>query len=64
MNKQVNELNQRLGELISADGCFLTGTSKNGRSTMFRPAFSNWRTCENDVKTFAIAAVELGGNLA
>ena len=64
MNQQVNELYKRLGELITADGCFLTGTSKKGRSTMFRPAFSNWRTYENDVKAFAITAVELGGNLA
>ena len=62
MNKQVNELNQRLGELISADGCFLTGTSKTVSSTMSRSAFSNRRASENDMEAFATVAVEPGSN--
>ncbi len=53
-------LNQRLGEAVLADGRFLVGTSKFGPRTIFRPAFSNWRTREQDVEEFARVVVELG----
>ncbi|NOR20983.1 MAG: aminotransferase class V-fold PLP-dependent enzyme [Xanthomonadales bacterium] len=53
-------LNQRLGEAVIADGRFLSGTSKIGPRTIFRPAFSNWRTRKRDVEEFADVVVELG----
>jgi len=57
---QLNELNQRLGEVIIADGRFMAGTSRIGKSTIFRPAFSNWRTRKQDVEEFTSVVVELG----
>jgi len=60
---QLNDLNQRLGELVIADGRFMAGTSRIGKSTIFRPAFSNWRTRKQDVEEFATVVVELGRRL-
>jgi len=60
---QVNKLNQQLGELVIADGRFMAGTSRIGQSTIFRPAFSNWRTRKQDVEEFASVVVELGRSL-
>jgi glutamate/tyrosine decarboxylase-like PLP-dependent enzyme len=57
---QLDELNRRLGEAVLADGRFLVGTSKLGRRTVFRPAFSNWRTRPEDVEEFAAVVTELG----
>lgn len=56
----LNRLNQRLGEAVLADGRFLVGTSKIGPRTVFRPAFSNWRTRFVDVEEFAEVVAELG----
>jgi len=56
----LDELNRRLGEDVIADGRFLVGTSKLGGRTVFRPAFSNWRTREEDVLEFAAVVAELG----
>ena len=53
-------LNQRLGKAVLDDGRFLVGTSKLGERTIFRPAFSNWRTRQEDVDEFADVIVELG----
>jgi glutamate/tyrosine decarboxylase-like PLP-dependent enzyme len=52
-------LNQTLGEALLADGRFLVGTSKLGGRTVFRPAFSNWRTRNDDVEELARVLVEL-----
>lgn len=60
----VDQLNQRLGEIVQGDGRFLVGTSKFGARTVFRPAFSNWRTRPADVEEFAHVVVELGRRLA
>ncbi len=57
---ELDDLNRRLGEAVLADGRFLVGTSKLGRRTVFRPAFSNWRTREEDVEAFAAVVQELG----
>ena len=57
---QLNELNRRLGESVIEDGRFLVGTSRIGSRTIFRPAFSNWRTRMEDVEEFASVVVELG----
>jgi glutamate/tyrosine decarboxylase-like PLP-dependent enzyme len=55
----LNELNERLGEAVIADGRFLVGTSKIGGETIFRPAFSNWRTRQEDVDEFADVVLEV-----
>ena len=57
---ELNELNLQLGEAVIADGRFLVGTSRMGSQTIFRPAFSNWRTREEDVDEFAEVILELG----
>ncbi len=59
----LDQLNQKLGEAVLADGRFLAGTSKIGPRTIFRPAFSNWRTRKQDVEEFAEVVLELGQGL-
>ena len=59
----LDELNDRLGDLVIDDGRFLVGTSRIGPRTIFRPAFSNWRTREEDVEELASVVVELGNKL-
>ena len=59
-DEQLDDLNHRLGEDVLADGRFMAGTSKIGPRTIFRPAFSNWRTRNQDVEEFAEVVVELG----
>jgi len=49
---RLNDLNEQLGEAVLADGRFLVGTSKIGARTVFRPAFSNWRTRFSDLEEF------------
>jgi glutamate/tyrosine decarboxylase-like PLP-dependent enzyme len=62
--EQLDELNQRLGEVVIADGRFMAGTSRIGKRTIFRPAFSNWRTRMLDVEEFADVVIELGESLS
>jgi glutamate/tyrosine decarboxylase-like PLP-dependent enzyme len=57
---QLDQLNRDLGERVIEDGRFLLGTSKLGERTIFRPAFSNWRTRFDDVEELARVIVELG----
>jgi len=59
----IDELNQRLGQLVLQDGRFLVGTSRLGARTIFRPAFSNWRTRNEDVEALASVICELGSTL-
>jgi glutamate/tyrosine decarboxylase-like PLP-dependent enzyme len=56
----LDSLNAKLGEAVIEDGRFLVGTSRIGPRTIFRPAFSNWRTREQDVEEFAEVVIELG----
>jgi glutamate/tyrosine decarboxylase-like PLP-dependent enzyme len=58
-DEELDEFNQRLGDAVLADGRFLVGTSKIGPRTIFRPAFSNWRTRFSDVEEFAEVVVEV-----
>ena len=58
--RQLDELNLKLGEAVLSDGRFMAGTSRIGQRTIFRPAFSNWRTRKQDVEEFASVVVELG----
>ena len=46
----LDSFNEKLGEAMLTDGRFLVGTSRMGSRTIFRPAFSNWRTREEDVE--------------
>ncbi len=62
--EQLDELNERLGEAVIADGRFLVGTSKIGPRTIFRPAFSNWRTRPQDVEELADVVLEVAESLA
>jgi glutamate/tyrosine decarboxylase-like PLP-dependent enzyme len=62
--EQLDELNERLGEAVLADGRFLVGTSKIGLRTIFRPAFSNWRTRPEDVEEFADVVLEVAESLS
>ena len=62
--EQLDELNERLGEAVLADGRFLVGTSKIGPRTVFRPAFSNWRTRPKDVEEFANVVLEVAESLS
>jgi len=62
--EQLDDLNQRLGEVVIADGRFMAGTSRIGKRTVFRPAFSNWRTRKQDVEEFADVVIELGKSLS
>ncbi|MGH8034317.1 MAG: pyridoxal phosphate-dependent decarboxylase family protein, partial [Lysobacterales bacterium] len=60
---ELDELNQQLGVKILADGDFLVGTSKLGQRTIFRPAFSNWRTRPADIDEFVEKIRELGAQI-
>ena len=60
---ELDALNERLGEALIDDGRFLVGTSKLGPRTIFRPAFSNWRTRDEDVEALAEIVVDLGRRL-
>jgi len=59
----LDKLNQQLGENLLTDGRFMAGTSKIGPRTLFRPAFSNWRTRKEDVEAFAQVIIDLGKRL-
>ncbi len=61
--RELDNLNQRLGKIVIADGRFMVGTSRIGPRTIFRPAFSNWRTRQQDVEEFAEVVLELGQSL-
>ncbi|MBT8070601.1 MAG: aminotransferase class V-fold PLP-dependent enzyme [Gammaproteobacteria bacterium] len=61
--QELDSLNQRLGQTVISDGRFMAGTSKIGPRTIFRPAFSNWRTRKHDVEEFASVMLELGRGL-
>jgi len=61
-DQALNELNERLGGDVLADGRFLVGTSKIGADTIFRPAFSNWRTRREDVDELADVVLEIANN--
>lgn len=62
-DEQLDKLNERLGRAVLEDGRFLVGTSKIGPRTIFRPAFSNWRTRLEDVEEFASVVVEVAATL-
>ena len=56
---KLDVFNEKLGEAVLEDGRFLVGTSKMGARTIFRPAFSNWRTRKEDIDEFTAAVEEI-----
>ncbi len=62
-DEELDALNERLGEAILEDGRFLVGTSKIGPRTIFRPAFSNWRTREQDIDELIAVILEIAAKL-
>jgi glutamate/tyrosine decarboxylase-like PLP-dependent enzyme len=56
----LDRLNADLGKAVIRDGRFLVGTSKLGERTIFRPAFSNWRTRPEDVDLLIDVICALG----
>jgi glutamate/tyrosine decarboxylase-like PLP-dependent enzyme len=56
---ELDELNRLLGQKVLVDGRFMVGTSKLGARTIFRPAFSNWRTRTGDVEALLDVIEEL-----
>ena len=61
---ELDALNERLGEAVIADGRFQVGTSRIGPRTVFRPAFSNWRTRFSDVEEFAEVVLEVAQSIS
>jgi glutamate/tyrosine decarboxylase-like PLP-dependent enzyme len=62
-DEELDALNDRLGEAMLTDGRFLVGTSKMGPRTIFRPAFSNWRTRPEDVEELVEVVREVARGL-
>ena len=62
-DEELDTLNQHLGETVLKDGRFLVGTSRLGARTIFRPAFSNWRTRFEDVELLAEVICELAEDM-
>ncbi len=61
--EQLDALNVKLGAAMLDDGRFLVGTSRMGKRTIFRPAFSNWRTRNEDVEEFAEVVLEVAAGM-
>jgi glutamate/tyrosine decarboxylase-like PLP-dependent enzyme len=59
----LNDLNQRLGQAVLADGRVYVGTTVYEGKTAFRPAIVNWRTREEDVDLRVEVIRELGTTL-
>lgn len=62
-DEELDALNLRLGQAVLDDGRFLVGTSRMGARTIFRPAFSNWRTRAGDVEEFVDVVLEIAATL-
>jgi len=60
-DEELDDANARLGDAMLEDGRYLIGTSKMGQRTIFRPAFSNWRTRREDVDGLLEVIREVAG---
>ncbi len=58
-DEELDDFNEELGEAVLADGRFLIGTSKMGKRTIFRPAFSNWRIRPEDIDELIVVVREI-----
>lgn len=61
--KQLDELNRRLGEAIISDGRALAGTTLFEGRVALRPAIVNWRTRPSDIDFFVDVVRELAAGL-
>ena len=61
--KDLDELNRRLGEMVLEDGRVFFGTTVYEGRVAFRPAIVNWRTTEKDVDLIVEVTRELGSKL-
>ncbi|MEK7285511.1 MAG: aspartate aminotransferase family protein [Chloroflexota bacterium] len=61
--RALDELNDRLGKAILADGRVYVGTTRYTGKAAFRPAIVNWRTTEADVDLMVDVVRELGAQL-
>lgn len=58
---ELNELNTKLGQMIFDDGRFAAGATDYGGRIALRPTVVNWRTEEEDVRSFVAVVRELAG---
>ncbi|WP_223198975.1 pyridoxal phosphate-dependent decarboxylase family protein [Solihabitans fulvus] len=61
--RQLDELNTRLGEAVLADGRVYFGTTVHRGRVAFRPAIVNWRTTEADVDLIADVLLEIADRI-
>lgn len=61
--EELDELNNRLGEAVLADGRVFVGTTHYRGQVCFRPAFVNWRTRVEDVDQLVDVVRGLGAGL-
>jgi glutamate/tyrosine decarboxylase-like PLP-dependent enzyme len=62
--KDLDDLNRRLGAALLADGRVFAGTTTYGGVVALRPAIVNWRTTESDIDAFVDVVRELTARLA
>jgi glutamate/tyrosine decarboxylase-like PLP-dependent enzyme len=62
--RDLDELNERLGEALLEDGRFWAGTTRFGTRVALRPALVNWRIREQDLDLFVRVVRELGARIA
>ena len=62
-DEALDELNEKLGEALLADGRVYVGTTRYQGRVCFRPAFVNWRTREEDIDLLVDVIRELGADL-
>jgi len=63
-DEELDVLNEQLGEAVLADGRYLVGTSRMGARTIFRPAFSNWRTRTEDIDEMFEMLLEVAAGMS
>jgi glutamate/tyrosine decarboxylase-like PLP-dependent enzyme len=61
--RDLDELNQRLGERVLEDGRVFVGTTRYRSVVCLRPAIANWRTRAEDVELLVEVVRELGAGL-
>jgi glutamate/tyrosine decarboxylase-like PLP-dependent enzyme len=59
---ELDDLNQRLGAALLADGRVFAGTTVYRGMTALRPAIVNWRTTEPDIDLLVRVVREVGGD--
>lgn len=62
--RELDELNTRVGKAVLADGRVYVGTTRYDGRVAFRPAIVNWRTTEADVDLIADVVLELAARAA